>query len=756
MNWYLIRDEQQYGPFDRQAMQDMIAQGRLAPADMVWLEGSPNWIPAEQAGFNWPSHFQPPASPLQPSPIPPPGGKKGWLGCLGCVGLLLLIPAVLILCLVLWLKFRDSGNMSFGSAATLASETVAQTGGSITVAKAGSPLNGMTVSVSADAYGKAMPFQIKATEITGHKLGPLFHPATPLITIDNGHAYSNDPMVVRIPVNIARDEFALGFFYNRKTGKLEGLPLVGEDARSITVLTRHFSDLVISKAKKAEIIKALPADSGYLPGVDDWQFTNFGSWLEPGGHCAGQSMTSMWYYVEKKKGAGERALYGRYDNNDYGMGTIDLQQDDSWGYRFASVVQRELDWNSISRRIVKKFNGFNSGLTWLSFAYSILLTGEPQYIESWGQTTDKNGKTEEAGHAMVVYKVDSSGLYIADPNYHGNENRRIVFSEGELRPYNSGKNKAEIDKGNGISFPILLYIGKTGVADWDKIGARYTDLAAGKIGNETFPKWMVKYLIQEGTVKKWPDVPKVIETDEPTTMKPGAGYKGLLRFEVKFPYSDPQQYRVALYQDTRRLIEGSFDAQGEYYYNYTLDKGVNNLGFYYYKLGDDGDAQYIDFRRVKILYGEDDLTGTWNGEMTVKGTEGFRKHIEDLLVIILKAFLPDRNEAELRSAAASSIKVNVETTPFAFTLTKRGQEQGKYDFRLEYRDKEGRRYSSTGIANYKDGVLTWRAKAADKSVADYQGNLMGKATLKGTININAWGVIPNAATSDWQAQKATP
>jgi len=664
------------------------------------------------------------------------------------------IPAVLILGLVLWLKFKDSGNMSFGSSTTLASETIPQTGGSITVAKADSPLNGMTVNVSAEAYGKAIPFKISATEITGHKLGPLFHPATPLISIDNGHAYSNDPMVVKIPLNLARDEFAMGFFYNRKTGKLEGLPLVSQDARAITVLTRHFSDIVISKAKKEEVIKALPVDSGYRPGVDDWQFTNFGSWLEPGGHCAGQSITSMWYYIEKRKAVGERVLYGRYDNNDYGMGTIDLQQDDSWGYRFASVVQNELDWNSISYQIVRKFNGFNSGLTWLAFAYSIHLTGEPQFIGILGQTTDKNGKPQEAGHAMVVYKVDATGLYIADPNYHGDERRKIALSNGELRPYNSGLNKAEIDKGNGISFPILFYVGKTAIADWGKVGARYAEIATATIGNDKFPKWRVKYLIQEGADRKWPEVPKVIKTDEPTTMLPGAVYKGKLRFVVQFPYSSGSApYRVTVYKDTTAIASGSFNAQSEYYYNLVLDKGVNNLGFYYFMLDADGVEQYIDFKRVRINYGEDDLSGTWNGQMTVRGTEVFRKHIEDLIVIVLKAFLPDRNEADLRSAAASSITMNVETLPFAFTLTKRGNEEGKYDFLMEYSTKDGERYSSTGIADYKDGVLTWRAKAADNSSADYKGNLTGKDALKGTIDINAWGVIPNAATSEWHAAR---
>lgn len=182
-----------------------------------------------------------------------------------------------------------------------------------------------------------------------------------------------------------------------------------------------------------------------------------------------------------------------------------------------------------------------------------------------------------------------------------------------------------------------------------KVGARYAEIAAGTIGNDKFPKWKVRYLIQEGADKKWPEVPKVIKTDEVTTMLPGAGLKGMLRFEVKFPYTTgAAEYRVDLFKDTTLLANGAFDGRGEYYYNFSLDKGVNNLGFYYYKVDADGKAQYIDFKRVRILYGDDDLSGTWNGEMTVRGTEVFRKHVEDLVVIVLRAFLPDRSEADLR------------------------------------------------------------------------------------------------------------
>jgi hypothetical protein len=44
--------------------------------------------------------------------------------------------------------------------------------------------------------------------------------------------------------------------------------------------------------------------TGFTPGVDDWEFTNFGSYISPG-VIARSSISAMWYYYEKKlKGSG--------------------------------------------------------------------------------------------------------------------------------------------------------------------------------------------------------------------------------------------------------------------------------------------------------------------------------------------------------------------------------------------------------------------------------------------------------------------
>lgn len=739
MNWYLLRNGQQYGPYDPQALQAMILEGRLTPQDTIWHDGLPGWIQAGQAGFTWPGTVT----------AKPPRKKRG---CCGCLGTAVLLPVLLIGGFLLWMALKDSGNMTLGSTVKVDSQTLPPEGGTLSLGTSG--VSGMTVEVAGGSYPAPMPFTVKTTEIKGHKLGPLFHPATPLITLDNGHAFAAHPMTVKIPVEIAEDEFALGFYYNRKSGKLEGLPLVTEDAGSITLMTRHFSDLVVSKAKRSDIAKGLPADSGFRPGVDDWQFVNRGSWLAPGGHCAGQSMSAMWYYLERKKGANERALYGRYDNNDYGMGTIDLDQDDSWGYRFASMVQDELDWDSLMRWVMMTFKGFDTRLTWLAFAYSVQLTGEPQYIGIRGNLNTADGKTEEVGHAMVVYKVDEKGLYVADPNYPGRDDRKVLFGELGLQPYESGKNKEEIEKGNSVTFPTLLYIGKTALADWGKIGARYAEVLDHTIGDNRFPTWNTQYLTGDVKAMKWLPVPKVIETDEATTAKLGPGYKGRLMFASTCPVTpEAASYRVDVYKATSMIGTISFGANQTASCLYPLDPGVNHVGFYYYRLQPDGRKKFIDFRRVKVIYGEDDLTGTWNGQMVARPTGALRKYLEDGIVFVLRKFLPERSESDLRSAAAASIEEHVAELPFTLTLTRRGKDKKTYDFTMEHLGEDGRPWRSDGTADYEAGVLTFKAHAADGSRADYTGSLAGQGAMNGHLNVNAWGIVENAVTGEWKATR---
>ena len=377
-----------------------------------------------------------------------------------------------------------TGTITSGTPVVLTEQTIDTSGGIITVNDPQSPLNGFQIDIPQNAYSSARNFKISSALITAQTFGAKFNPISPLITIENGGGYADDVMTITIPVNISAGQFAMAFYYDAQKGKLEGIPVIAENGSSITIATRHFSNITISSIAISLLMGTI--DSGFRPGTDDWQFTNYGSYIAPGGHCAGQSLSALWYYCTKAEN-GEPRLYGRYDNNG-GTKTPTLWQDDSLGYRFASTIQKDVDWDSLSRKIFKKYiAGYGDEFTWKEFAYSILLTGEPQYVEIWNTTIG-------GGHAMIVYKVTDGNLHIADPNYPKNLDRVIEFANGNFTPYNSGANADEIAAGNGKAYNSIIYVAKTAVVDFGQIASRWAEFESKTIGNDKFPAYTLQVL----------------------------------------------------------------------------------------------------------------------------------------------------------------------------------------------------------------------------------------------------------------------
>jgi len=328
-----------------------------------------------------------------------------------------------------------------------------------------------------------------------------------MIIVDNGEEYSENIMYVRVSVKVPDGYFAMGFIYDDKSHQLEGIPMVGMDSQSVTLATRHFTGIFISMIEKALLKK--DSDSGFRPGMDDWQFTNYGSYIAPGGHCEGQSLTAMWYYCTQPDGK-DLALYNRYDNNGNKPATPQLWEDDSLGYRFCSVIQEEnrpqfaddfwthlmgKEWKLENNKwVLKDVPGIGDEALFNLFAYSIRATGEPQEVGIYSKVG--------GGHAMIVYKAVGNALYIADPNYPGNTDRKIIYysGEGKFKPYNSGANRKEIEAGNGKSYETIQYLTKTTVVPWDKIASHWAEFKNGTIGNDKFPQYTINAVDDTGKV----------------------------------------------------------------------------------------------------------------------------------------------------------------------------------------------------------------------------------------------------------------
>ncbi len=580
-----------------------------------------------------------------------------------------------------------TGTISTGQTVESSPIPVTPKGGSFTLNQPDSPLNGMVLGVPAGSYADNRNFKISYAPIAKHNFGEAFNPLTPLIKIDNGGGYSEEIMEVTIPVKVPADSFAMGFIYDEKTKTLSGLPTLAQNDTSITVGTRHFTDFLISMIPLVKLKKDV--DSSFRPGIDDWQFTNYGSYVAKGGHCAGQSVTALWYYVTQPDGK-DLTLYGRYDNNGTKPATPALWQDDSQGYRFVSTVHHDINWASFENKFWTDLAGVNDDWTWKLFAYSMQITGEPQEV---GIYSNAGG-----GHDMICYRVKDGNLYIADPNYPGNTERRIEFKDGKFTPYNSGANAEEIANGNGKAYEKIEYCAKTTTVSWDKIAQRWAEFKAGTAGNGTFPNYQIVYKDTDG---KYPELkdgfisPNKLIAINTASGTPGSGC---------YVYRDGVQLK--------------WDAN----FNYELIPGINKLGIYVIVSIDATDKngnpikvpKYVDFKYLEITYSGITITpATLNGEInkdytfTVKTDSPIEKARYDWYI----------NDKQSQSGSGTTL-----TTKFAA--------EGKYTIAVKVLDKDSK---AVGTAQSAANI----GKAASPTPSNVAANFQKTTRVRITVTTQA-------------------
>lgn len=417
-----------------------------------------------------------------------------------------------------FLLAREPAGMKLrmGRSIEVGSYAVPVGGRSVVVDAPASRVHGLELRVPAGAHTEARDYAFSYADIPSHALGAGVRVITPMIQIRNGGGYADEVIEIRIPCTIARDEFAMGFFFNERTGAIEGLLLLDEDSTGITVGTRHFGPSVVSgtqglrgsvggmggfrraeggappsvtdwagavgnmfvaSVKSSFLSQTQTVSTGYAVKQDDWEFPNYGSFISPGGHCAGQSITSMWYYYEKRL-AGAAPLYHRYDR--FNREKDSLWCDNPRGYKLASVIQEDLRWDSWLRDRCKTLgDSAYHTLGFKALLAAMVLTGEPQYLRVSGK---------DGGHAIVAFKVNTtdSTVIVADPNFPGQE-RSVVLRNGYFEPYNSMLNADDADN---VVFTDIGYMAKTAMIDWHRIAPRWAEFEAGTIGTvapNTFP-----------------------------------------------------------------------------------------------------------------------------------------------------------------------------------------------------------------------------------------------------------------------------
>lgn len=383
-------------------------------------------------------------------------------------------------------------NMVITAPVEIANTSIGINGGTIKVTKPNTPVDGLNIVIPANSFSTVQNFKVSYAEIKSHQLGQYFNPISPMFSIACDGGYSNELISITIPIKIPEGHFPMGFYFDETTGKLEGIPVENYTSNAITLLTRHFlpgSSLhstentqksgnvepvkaanVIICSMSESVLKGHPIiSSGFKPGVDDWEFVNYGSYIAPRGHCAGQNLAAMWYYFEKKPSDGN--LFNKFSDN------ANLWQDNARGYRFCSVTQEDIDWDGIVNKLAFKFIDLNQDLDKHKLnliAGAMLITGEPQAIAIRRQNgTNGDGTPAYSGHALICYQVSviDGKLYISDPNTPGT-GQTITYTNDKFDPYNAKANGNDSE----YSYPYITYCAKTALIDWNIIGKRYNEL----------------------------------------------------------------------------------------------------------------------------------------------------------------------------------------------------------------------------------------------------------------------------------------
>lgn len=468
-----------------------------------------------------------------------------------------------------------AGRMRTGPAIQVLSANVPPAGGALVVQKPGEPLDRLAIDIPSASYSGATRFTVSYEPIISHPFGARVTPISPLITVDNGGGYADQLMKVTIPAQVPDGYFAMGFFVDRQSGKLEGMPLLAVTRDAITVATRHFSSFVVSMIPLTELDQAIVSgmiDTGFRPGLDDWEFPNLGSYIHPNGHCAGQSLTALWYFVNRPDGPGVH-LWNRYDRNGARPATPDLWYDDSQAYRLASIVHHDINWQTWENKLMYQLAGASDRLTLRAFAYAMIATGEPQEV---GIFSAAGG-----GHDMVAYLIKDSTLYIADPNYPGDNNRRIVFDHatGKFKPYNSGLNAAAIAAGYGQAFETIQYAAKSATVDWGVISRRWAEMQAGSIGTSLFPGYQLFWVNEQGQQIPLTDGAVIEQT----------------YVKIAFRVTGAAKSAVLIYLNgapAEKSVNGMYE----------LRPGRNEVGVGVFgmRTGAERDFDYIDFKYVNV------------------------------------------------------------------------------------------------------------------------------------------------------------
>ena len=522
-----------------------------------------------------------------------------------------------------------TGEFITGQSETLASQDVGPQGGTLVVSRPGHPLDGLEVEIPEGAFDDSQQVTIASAEIFDHTFGEFVEPLTPLLEITIGDDYANDIITVTIPIRSPHNEVGLPIHYDQSVGIIELVPFIDVGPDSVTMATRSFSLFAVAHFRVASLFVPPPEewpfdedrriilDSGFRPGVDDWQFANHGSHITPLGYGTGQVITALAHYMSNPV-----RLWGLYDNNGHEPATPNFDWDDSLAIRLASVVQHDyltsldLQRHRLIRQLMERGSGSETDDQDRYHKMAIRLALSPS-------ETARNADLEppvlvgvygeSGGHVLIVYKMSEMlvplgprrfvDFHVADPNYPGDRNRWIRYDPKTqaFLPYRSGENE----------YDVVVFQGRWQWYNKRAVFARLAEFELGLVGDDLFPSYGLALIDEENNLME-------DDAGNPLLLKDGyVSRDRTLRVLGIGRWNDDDVGALNLVA-FRDLNPGSA-AQGDVL-SIELTEGKNEIGF----LVADSFNEYIDFEYIDVWHEQDTFEdpGRIEGRYDVVGADG--------------------------------------------------------------------------------------------------------------------------------------
>lgn len=399
-----------------------------------------------------------------------------------------------------------------GDEAVVATQPIGPSGGSITVNRGDSPLNGVRLTFDPGALPSSVPVTLSEVPASQLSIPSGMTARSPGLGISASVGRTDAGVSVRFPATPAPGEILMVGFANATTGAVTLLPTIRQEANAITALVPSLdasggTASVVSRSLVASSAADTPGsvvmllaineellerdfDSGYRPGVDDWDFrrmaiADLAFAKRPSDRSApfavaddGMISTSLWYYVNRRK-------QGAPQLNGSTQLLAGQPLSSRAGIRWATLAGKDVPAiNQTGSLLVREWSEWATDdrgrFLWLQFRgiKALMLTTFERPVPVVLLDTDDPDEFNAESHPMAIaFRTTGNTLHLAWPGDPG-RTIQVEFSEQGMTPFT-------LSNANGTAMTVRAIGGVhyVNVVNDGKLAAQWPRVANGTIGD---------------------------------------------------------------------------------------------------------------------------------------------------------------------------------------------------------------------------------------------------------------------------------